>query len=272
MRFELEGRVVLITGASGGIGRACAVEFHRNGAKVVAAARSGDRLAELQNELGSDRLEAVVMDVTDSEQRQAGLDRARQRFGFIDVLVNNAGWASFGSLLHLPAEHLDRMFALNLSAPVAMIQAVLPEMIERRSGQIVNISSVVGYQPLPRMAFYSATKAALNALSSALRMELRGSGVDVILIAPSSTNTGFFQAAEQTDTKAIRFEKGQHPPEQVARAVVRGCRNRRKEVVLSLEGKLLTVIRRISHRLADSIIRRVADRSMPLRESSTDEK
>ena len=263
MRYSLKDRVVFITGASSGIGRACAVEYHRAGSLVVAAARSFDRLQSLAGELGKERILPVAMDVTVPAEREAALITARERFGRIDVLVNNAGWASFASVLRTPAEHIDRMLQLNCAAPIAMIQAVLPEMLERRSGQIVNISSVVGNQAIPRMAVYSATKAALTSLSTGLRMELRGTGVDVVLVAPGSTNTAFFDSAASVDVKAVRFAKAQYSPQRVARAVVAASRRRQREVTLTIEGKLISVIRRLSHRLADAIMYQVAKRSMP---------
>jgi short-subunit dehydrogenase len=263
MSYDLSDKVVLITGASGGIGRACAVEFHRAGGLVVAAARSLDKLEALAEELGGDRVAAVRLDVTDAAERIAAIAEVRSRFGRIDVLVNNAGWASFGSVLKMPLGHLEHMLSLNFVAPVAMIQAVLPEMIERRSGQIINISSVVGTQAIPRMTVYSATKAALNALSTGLRMELRGTGVDVLSVAPSSTSTAFFESAATVDAKATRIAETQYTPERVARAVVRSSRRCRTEATLSAEGKTITMIRRISHRAADAIMYRVAKKAMP---------
>lgn len=264
MRYDLKDRVVFITGASSGIGRACAVEYHRAGSRVVVAARSLDKLETLVDELGGDRAVPIQMDVTDALQRQAALCFARERFGSIDVLVNNAGWASFGSVLRMPDEHIERMLAVNFGGPVALIQAVLPEMLKRGSGQIVNISSVVGSQAIPRMTVYSATKAAISALSTGLRMELRKTGVDVLLVAPGSTRTPFFEAAASVDIQPVRFARTQYTPQRVARAVVRSSRRRRPEVTLTLEGKLITLIRRLSHRLADAIMYQVAKRSMPV--------
>lgn len=263
MSYELRGRVVFITGASRGIGRACALEYHRAGCNVVAAARSADLLNELVDELGSDRIVHAVVDVTDARQRAEALASARERFGAIDILLNNAGWASFASVLRLPGAHLERMWGLNFAAPVALIQEVLPEMIQRRSGQIVNVSSVVGSQAIPRMGVYGATKAALSSLSTALRMELQGTGVDVLLVSPGSTATGFFEAAASVDVRAVRLAETQYSPDKVARAIVRSSRLRRREVTLSAEGKAICAIRRVSHRLADAIMYRVAKRSMP---------
>lgn len=266
MTYSLRDKVVFITGASGGIGRACAVEFHAHGARVAATSRSFDKLEALTRELGGERIIPVRLDVTDAGQRAAAVAAVRERLGSIDVLVNNAGWASFGSIANLPLQHAEQMIRLNFLAPVAMIQAVLPDMITRHSGQIINISSVVGTQPIARMSLYSATKAALSSLSAGLRMELRGTGVDVLLVSPSSTATDFFDAAATVDAKATRIAETQYSPQRVARAVVRSSRLRRKEVTLSVEGKTITMIRRVSHRLADAIMYRVAKTAMPVKQ------
>ncbi len=263
MRYDLTNRVVFITGASTGIGRACAVEYHRAGARVVLAARSADKLAVLAGELGEERALPVAMDVTDPAQRAAALAEARHRFGAIDVLVNNAGWASFTSVAAMPAEHAERMLALNLAAPIAMTQAVLPEMLARRSGQIVSIASVLGHQPMPRMTVYSATKAAICSFCSGLRMELRGTGVDVILVCPGSTASEFWTSAGSVDAKATRLASTQYTPARVARAVVSASRRRRSETVLSAEGKAIVLIRRVSRPLADWIMYLVGKGSMP---------
>lgn len=263
MAYEIHDRVVVITGASSGIGRACAVAFHRAGARVAGVARSADKLQALVDELGGDRVMACQADVTVAEERERALEMIRTRLGAVDVLVNNAGWASFGVVGKLPVDHLERMWALNVAAPVALIQAVLPEMLARGSGQIINISSVVGTQPIPRMTMYSATKAALSALTTGLRMELKGTGVDVLLVAPGSTNTPFFTTAASVDVKAVRLGQAQYSPERVARAVVRSSRRRRREITLTLPGWFITVVRRASHRLADALIYRTAKYAMP---------
>lgn len=264
MSYNLSDRVVLITGASSGIGRAAVIEFHRVGARIAAAARSADKLEALAGSLGRDRVLPVCMDVTQVEEREAGLARVRAHFGRVDVLVNNAGWASFSSLLRMPQDHVERMLALNVAAPIAMAQAVLPEMLARREGQIINVSSVVGQQPIPRMTTYSATKAALDAVTAGLRMELRGSGVDVLLVSPGSTNTPFFESAGSVDVRAVRLGQTLYSPERVARTIVASSRRRRRAVTLTPHGRLIVVIRRLSHRLADYFIYQTAKHSMPM--------
>ncbi len=269
MAYHLQDRVIFITGASRGIGRACAIEFHRAGCRVVVAARSKNELVQLAEELGTDRVLAVEMDVTSPAQRETAIKAGVDRFGTIDVLVNNAGWGCFASVQRTPADLVEQMLALNYVAPIAMTQLVLPEMIGRGSGQIINISSVVGNQPIPRMTVYSSTKAALSSLSAGLRMELKGTGVDVLLVSPGSTDTPFFETATSIDVDAVRLGQNMYSPERVARAVVRSSRRRRREVTLTPAGWLITCIRRVSHRVADYLVYQTSKRAMPTREMNS---
>lgn len=261
--YDLSGKVVFITGASSGIGAACAEAFVAAGARVVAAARRIEPLKDLALRLGETRVLPAALDVTDVAQREAALLAAQQRFGPVDVLVNNAGWASFGAVLDMPLENVRTMLELNVLAPVAMCKLVLPRMLALRGGQIINIASVVGYQPIPRMTVYSATKAFVLNFSAGLRMELHGSGVDVISIAPGSTRTPFFENAASVNVRPVRLARTQYSPQRVARAVVNASRRRRREVVLSAEGNAISLIRRASHRLADAIMVRFARFAMP---------
>lgn len=269
MAFDLRDRVVLITGASSGIGRACAAAFHAAGAKVVLTARSAERLEQVGEALGEERVLIVPGDITDASHRATLIQIGRATFGRVDVLINNAGWASFGTVEKTPVEHIQAMLQLNFVAPIALIQAVLPEMRSRREGQIVNVASVVGHQPMPWMTVYSATKSALLALSTGLRLELRGTGVDVIAVAPSSTRTDFFQVAGTIDARATRVAETQYTPERVAAAIVRACRRRKREIILSAEGKAISLIRRITRRGADRIMYEVAKRGMPRDNTTT---
>lgn len=263
MGFDLQGKTVLITGASSGIGRACASAFHAAGSNVILAARSEEKLREIAANLGEERALDCPADVTRDEDRRRIVENGAQRFGHIDVLLNNAGWAAFAPLLQTDEAHLDTMTKLNVLAPLALARLCASSMIQRGFGQIINIASVVGHQPIPRMAFYSATKAALVSLSSSLRMELAGTGVDVLLVCPGSTRTDFFDAAASKNVRSVRFKRTQYTPERVARAVVTSSRKRRKSVTLSAEAKAIVAIRRVSVRLADTIMNKVAARAMP---------
>ena len=266
MGYSIKDKVVLITGASAGIGRACAIRFHAAGSRVIAVARSEEKLGNLATLLGNDRILPIGADVTREADRASALSAARERFGGIDVLINNAGRGCFATVQATTKEDIDGLLALNLAAPIALTQAVLPEMIERGTGQIVNISSVVGNQVIPRMTVYSATKAALSSFTAGLRMELKGTGVDILLVSPGSTRTEFFDTPEARDVRVRRLGWRQQTADHVAQAVLTSCRRRRPEVTLSLEGKTVSALRRFSHRLADWAIYTVASRSMPMRE------
>lgn len=187
------GHGVLITGCSSGIGKALAHAFHAQGYRVCATARRVETLAPLAA-LG---MLTRPLDVTDAASRQALLSQLREERWQIDTLVNNAGYGAMGPLMDLPVSEWQRQFDVNVFAPMALIQAVLPEMVARGHGHIVNISSVSGVMPTPFAGAYCASKAAVNALSDALRMELAPLGIRVTTVQPGGIESGFGDAAGQ---------------------------------------------------------------------------
>ncbi len=194
MGYQLKDRVVFITGASGGIGRACAVEYHRAGCRVVATARSYDKLAELSHELGEDRVFPIQLDVTDADQRAAALQKAREHFGGIDVLVNNAGGGSsvkggIGGLEETTPEGFDAVYQLNVRVPFFTAQAAARVMAARGGGAICNIVSIDGVFPAPGEGLYGSAKAALVSLTSTLAIELGRHNIRVNAVAPSLIDT-----------------------------------------------------------------------------------
>src|SRR5260370_21255093 len=179
--MRIDGKVVLITGASGGIGAACAREFARHGARLSLVARSEDKLKEAA---GDDAL-VTAGDLTSAEVRRGVVERAIERFGAIDILINNAGVGLYAPAWKAPLDEAHAMFELNFFAPLAMIQLVVPHMRERRSGMIVNIGSIAGKVTLPWFTLYSATKFALGALTEGLRMELADAGNRPVVVCAS---------------------------------------------------------------------------------------
>jgi NAD(P)-dependent dehydrogenase (short-subunit alcohol dehydrogenase family) len=175
---------VLVTGASSGIGRATALEFARRGHRVFAAARTGSALAELS--AGSPAITAVTMDVTDPASVRAGWAKIEAETGSagVDVLVNNAGFALTGPLEVLTDEDIQRQFATNVFGLLSLTRIVLPGMRARRSGRIINISSVLGRFAMPGVGAYAATKYAVEALSDAMRQEVAGFGIKVVIMEP----------------------------------------------------------------------------------------
>ena len=194
---------VLVTGASSGIGKATALEFAGRGHTVFAAARREDELRELAGM--NDLIEVVPMDVTDPASVRAGAARVDELTGGdgVDVLVNSAGYALGGPVEALPDDAVQHQFQTNVFGLLDVTRTFLPRMRERRSGRIVNVSSVVGRVVFPGMGVYAATKFALEALSDALRMELAPFGIAVILIEPGFVKTDIGAASER---QAAGFE------------------------------------------------------------------
>ncbi|MEU7875445.1 oxidoreductase [Dactylosporangium sp. NPDC049140] len=179
--------VALITGASSGIGEATAANLCEAGYVVYAAARRVERMRHL-TERGIRLLE---MDVTDDESMCAGVEEIIAAEGRIDVLVNNAGYGSYGALEDVPMEEARYQFEVNVFGAARLTQLVLPHMRHRRSGTIVNITSMGGKIYTPLGAWYHATKFALEALSDCLRMEVQPFGIDVVVIEPGGIRTGW---------------------------------------------------------------------------------
>jgi NAD(P)-dependent dehydrogenase (short-subunit alcohol dehydrogenase family) len=177
--------VALVTGASSGIGEAAARELHSQGFVVYAAARRAERLADLAGA----GMHAVSMDVTDDASASAAVRQIIDEQGRIDVLVNNAGYGSYGALEDVDLSEARYQFEVNVFGLARLIQLVTPQMREQRSGRIINVSSMGGkiYEPLG--AWYHATKFAVEGLSDSLRLELRPFGIKVVIIEPGAIRT-----------------------------------------------------------------------------------
>jgi NAD(P)-dependent dehydrogenase (short-subunit alcohol dehydrogenase family) len=175
-------KVAVVTGASSGIGAATARELKKAGYIVYAAARRTERMADL----AAAGIRTMAMDLTLDEPMAAGIERALEEAGRIDVLVNGAGYGSFGSLEEVPLAEARHQFEVNVFGPARLTQLVLPIMRAQRSGRIVNISSIGGkiYEPLGD--WYHATKFALEGLSDSLRVELAPLGIDVVVVEPGA--------------------------------------------------------------------------------------
>jgi NAD(P)-dependent dehydrogenase (short-subunit alcohol dehydrogenase family) len=184
-------RAVLITGCSSGIGRATAERLAADGWKVYATARKRKAISELK----SNGCETLSLDVTDEESMSAAVAAVTEAEGAVGVLVNNAGYSQSGAVESIPLDQIRRQFETNVFGLIRMCQLVLPGMREQRWGRIVNIGSMGGRLTFPGGGIYHATKYSLEALSDALRFEVRGFGVDVILIEPGLIVTSFGETA-----------------------------------------------------------------------------
>ncbi|GMV99745.1 MAG: short-chain dehydrogenase [Candidatus Hydrogenedentota bacterium] len=187
----LKSKTAIITGAGRGIGRGIAVAFAQQGCDVAILARSVDELEVTAGLVRDAGRAAVVLpcDLSDAGQALHSGGKAVQALGHVDILVNNAGYASFKPFVESPVEEWRRTFDVNVFGVVSMIQAVLPSMIERKAGRIINISSVAGLKPISNQSSYVASKHALNGLTKVLSMELRESGIRVHSVCPGGVDT-----------------------------------------------------------------------------------
>lgn len=185
-------KTVLITGCSSGIGRATAERLVRAGWSVYATARKPESLRPLQ-ELGC---RTLALDVNDEGSMKTAVETVENEAGAVGVLINNAGYSQSGAVESVPMDRIRKQFETNVFGLIRMCQLVLPGMRKQRSGRIVNVSSMGGKLTFPGGGIYHATKYAVEAISDALRFEVKGFGVDVILIEPGLIRTGFAQAVE----------------------------------------------------------------------------
>lgn len=184
--------VVLITGCSSGIGYALAEAFHAWGCVTVATARKPETLVTLATQ----GIHTLALDVTSADSIRNCVSAIEARHGAVDVLVNNAGIPVMGPTAELLLDELRRQWETNLTAPIAMVQAVVPGMVQRGSGRIVNVGSVSGLLTTPFAGPYCASKAALHSLSDALRMELKPFGIEVLMVQPGGVQSNFGAGAK----------------------------------------------------------------------------
>lgn len=195
-------KTAIVTGASSGIGRATALELVAQGYTVFAAARRTDKISEAQV-VG---IEALYLDVTSQEAIDKAIDTVMEKTGRIDVLVNNAGYGLMGTIEEVSAEEAQQQFDVNVFGLMNLTKKVLPIMRHQRSGHIINVSSVVGKFGMPTGGWYSASKHALEALSDALRLEMKPFGIKVSIIEPGAIKTEFAEVALGKSEEGTRLE------------------------------------------------------------------
>ncbi|MBI3767976.1 MAG: SDR family oxidoreductase [Deltaproteobacteria bacterium] len=221
MANRFEQKVVVITGASAGIGAAATRMFAAEGATVVLAARSQTALDQIVREItaAGGRAHAVSTDVADREACERLLARAAEQLGGIDVLVNNAGTNKRGPIERYSAAELAGVVQVNLVAPIMLTRLALPYLRKRGRGAIVNVASIAGRIPVGHEAVYSATKFGLRAFTFALVEELEGSGITVSAVSPGPVDTGFIME-NLDDVPDLVFAQPMSTAEDIARAVL----------------------------------------------------
>ena len=268
-------KVALVTGASSGMGHAFAQHLQDAGFLVYGVARRIDRMDDLRKR----NIKTVAMDITDDESMTLGIDQILQEAGRIDVLVNNAGYGSYGAVEDVPLEEARRQFEVNVFGAARLVQLVMPTMRAQKSGTIINITSMGGKIYTPFGAWYHATKFALESFSDCLRLEAKPFGINVVVVEPGAIRTewsgiaadhlvetsskGAYADKAGKVAKSFRSEttaKQSSPPEVVAKTIVKAATARRPKTryAVGFGAKPLIFTRRLlSDRAYDSIILRV---------------
>jgi len=255
LRMRIEGKVVLITGASEGIGAACVNAFRRRGARIALTARSKKKL---DSNTGPDDL-AVAADLTVADDRREIVKRTLDHFGRIDILVNNAGIGLYAPSWKAPMETTRQMFELNLFAPVEMTQLVVPGMRAQRSGTIVNVGSIAGKITLPWLTLYSASKHAIGSFTDGLRMELKQDGIHAMTVCPGYVNTGF-QSHVLEGTAPASLQNSRRfaiTADECAKAIVKGVERDARTVMTPWIGWLLIAAQRLFPAMIDARFERI---------------
>ena len=256
--MQLTGKVVVLTGASMGIGEAIAKEFAAQGASVVLAARDAGRLEAARQRVSAEAL-VVPCDVTRREDLSRVLETTIQHFGRVDVWVNNAGYGLMDSITQMELAECRRMFETNLFAVIQAMQLVTPVMKRQGGGAIINISSVAGYIAVPYMAAYGATKHALNAITKGARMELQAAGIHVINVCPGYIATDFaVNAVKGTERYRLGVAARRGiTAERVARAVLKAYIKKKREIVVPWKDRISILLYQIVPPVVEGMMRRL---------------
>jgi len=249
------GKIVIITGASSGIGAATARIFAAAGARVVLAARDEARLQTVARDLPGQPL-IVPTDVANQADIERLVAATAAACGEIDLVINNAGVGLAAPVAMLSRDDFERALAVDLFGPLALTQAALPYLRRRGRGQLIFISSVVGLRALPYLGGYAAAKAALDRLTESLRVELHGSGVAVTLVRPGTTRTGFRDNRLGSGRERRHVNARAATPEQVAQAILRAAIREPRVQYVTLADRLRISLSLFAPKLTDWMLGR----------------
>ena len=258
-------RVVLITGASAGIGRATALRLARDGASLVICARRAEKLHEAATEIerSGGQVVAQVADVTRPGEIADLVARGLDRFGRLDAVICNAGFGVYGAIDAIEPAQMQKVLDVNYIGTYHTIRATLPLFRRQGFGHILVVSSIVGRRGVPFMGAYAATKFAQVGMAEALRAELEGTGIHVSTVLPISTPTEFSQVMVRESGFATRARGPRQLVEQVAEAIAGGLARPRPEIYPYRPAKLLTVLNAIAPGLCDTVVKRWGRTPLP---------
>ncbi len=257
----MKGKVIIITGGSSGIGKALAEVFGKAGARVVITGRNQQNLASAAAELNHQNIEvlSVVSDVSLEEECERVAQKTMEVFGTIDILINNAGISMRALFEDLDLSVIKKVMDINFFGTVYMTKYALPEII-KNTGSVVGISSIAGYRGLPGRTAYSASKFAMNGFLETIRTELKPKGVHVLVASPGFTNTNIRKTALTADgrsqAESPKDEDSLMSAEEVARAIFHAVLQRKRELILTRQGKLTVFLNKLFPGWMDGIVYR----------------
>jgi short-subunit dehydrogenase len=254
----LSSRVAAITGASSGIGLACATHLAREGIAVLLGARRRDRLERAVSDIeaAGGRASAIEIDVTREADNVRLIAEAQARFGRLDIMICNAGFGYYGTLEETPPDIMRRMIDVNYLGTFLGARAALPVFRRQRSGHLIFVSSIVGRRGIPFMGGYSATKAAQACLAESLRSEFAGSAIHVSCVYPISTRTEFHEAMTRDYGQSVSGLGPRQSVEDVARAVIGCIEHPRPEVYPHTMSRALAVLNVVAPAFTDRMVRK----------------
>ncbi len=268
-----KGKTALITGASGGIGAAFAQALAAAGAHLILVARSEEKLRVLADGLAKQhaiRAEFIVADLSGAGAAREVFEETRRRGLTVDILINNAGFGSYGQFATLDPEREQQEIMLNVATLVELTHLFLPAMLERHQGAIINVASLAAYQPTPYMAVYGATKAFVLSFTEALWGEYQGQGVRILALSPGETATGFFKDLGEGYNRPLGNTE---TPEQVVQVGLQALAQGRPSVISGRQNALSATLprffpRRMTVRVVTQMIKQRQQRAAPRAEAA----
>lgn len=255
----MKNKVVIITGASSGIGKSCAFEFARAGASVVLASRNFELLNEIHNKLISKGYHSIAIktDVTNPEDCKYLISETLRVFKKIDILINNAGISMRANFNDLDLSIIEKIMQVNFFGTVNCTKYALPYILESK-GSIVGVSSIAGHKGLPGRTGYSASKFAMHGFLESLRLENLNKGLHVLIACPGFTASNIRKNAlckdGSTQSKSPRNEIKMMQPERVAQHIISAVKKRKNSIVLTINGKLTVFLNKFFPKIVDSLV------------------